>query len=229
MKMARKKQGYSRSYSNRKVNEKSTRKRFLIVCEGKETERNYFEAFQNIGRDKKIATLKVIGFGAVGLSVVKEAKRLKENDNDYLDDEVWCVFDRDLKSENNNQQNFNEAIKLPMESNINLAVSNDAFELWYLLHYEYYQSQTHRSTLNEKLEDRLGKKYQKNSKTMYQILKDKQNDAIKNAKNLWLRHTQGRKNLTPQQAIKAHNINPSTTVYQLVEKLKSIMKIEEIR
>jgi hypothetical protein len=184
-----------------------THKRFLIVCEGKQTEPNYFAGFQNELRTK--AFLKIEPAGMVSLSLVKKAKKLKDEDGEY--DEVWCVFDRDFKSENNNQQNFNEAIELAKRNNINLAVSNDAFELWFLLHYEYYSSQTHRTNLYTMLceKTRLGTRYKKNSKDMYNKLKDKQNEAIKNAKTLW------------SDCDGDYNINPSTTVFQPVEKLNS--------
>jgi hypothetical protein len=186
----------------------TTLKRFLIVCEGKETEPNYFSSFKN--ELKTIAFLQIEGKGMVSLSLVKEAKRLKDDDGEY--DEVWCVFDRDFKSENNNQQNFNEAIKYAKRNNINLAASNDAFELWFLLHYEYYSSETHRSNYKKILshKKRLGTKYEKNSEDMYEKLKDKQSEAIKNATRLW------------NECNGNYNTNPSTTVFELVEKLNSL-------
>lgn len=200
---------------DRKINFRNERKNFLIVCEGKETEPNYFKYFEKIGKNNQTAKIEIKALGAVGITVVKEAKKLKENYGDYADDEVWCVFDRDAKKENNNQQNFNEAIKLAIENKINLAVSNDAFELWYLLHYEYYESETHRSDYQKLLSARLAEKYEKNSINMYEKLKDKQSNAIKNAKKLWLNYD----NPNQLDDLTKHNINPSTTVYQLVEKL----------
>lgn len=214
----------------RKSDIKPTRKRFLIVCEGKETEPNYFKSFQTIGRDTKTVHIDIIRAGAVGITVVKEAKKLKEQDGYYAKDEVWCVFDRDAKEEPYNLQNFNEAIRLAMENQLNLAISNDAFELWYLLHYEYYESETHRSNLKEMLSSkkRLGEKYEKNSEDMYEKLKDKQSSAIKSAKNLWLSYADApiidnTDELPIEERLRRHNINPSTTVYQLVEKLNAVI------
>lgn len=214
-------------YSPRKVSGRSKEKTFLIVCEGKETEPNYFQGFQEIAHTKRIAFIKIKEGVGVGITVVKTAKQLKEQGN-YADDEVWCVFDRDFKKENNNQQNFNSAIKLAIESKLNLAVSNDAFELWFLLHYEYYQSETHRSDYEKMLSIRLGEKYEKNSETMYEKLNEKQSDAIKFAKKLWSSHCNlhgidDPDKLTIEQRIIIHNINPSTTVYQLVEKLNEVI------
>ncbi|MEA5534858.1 RloB family protein [Crocosphaera sp. XPORK-15E] len=212
------------------TNQKPPRKRFLILCEGAETEPNYFKSFQQIGRDNQTVTIIIEPLGAVGITVVTEAIKRKQQDGDYEEDEVWCVFDRDAKKENNNKQNFNEAIRLAFENKLNLAVSNDAFELWFLLHYEYYQSETHRSDLKEMLSEnkRLGEKYEKNSENMYEKLKDKQFDAIKFAKKLWNSHKSNdnendEKELSVQESIERHNQNPSTTVYKLVEKLNEII------
>lgn len=211
----------------RKTNYKPPRKTFLIVCEGIETEPNYFAAFQKIGRDNKTATIQIIPASAVGKTVVKKAKKLKD-DGAYGEDEVWCVFDRDAKKENNNQQNFNDAIRLAIENKVNLAISNDAFELWYLLHYEYYVSETHRSDIKEMLSSktRLGEKYEKNCDDMYEKLKDKQANAIKYAKNLLFSYgidPDNLDNLTLEERTRIHNQNPSTTVYRLVEKLNEVI------
>ncbi|MBE9116946.1 RloB domain-containing protein [Lusitaniella coriacea LEGE 07157] len=210
----------SRGYSERKVKNRNTRKRFLIVCEGEATEPNYFYGLRNY-IDRAQVTLDIEPAGRVTLSLVQKALELKEEDGEY--DRVWCVFDRDFKAENNNQQNFNEAIQLAFKNDIKLAISNDAFELWYLLHYEYYSSTTHRSDLKKMLSDkkRLGEKYKKNDEDMYEKLKDRQNQAIKNAEKLWnsyekeVAETNRARKLTQK-----HNSNPSTTVHLLVKELK---------
>ncbi len=223
--MARKKS--QPPYSRRKSNTRKIRKRFLIVCEG-HTEEKYFREFQVLGRETKTATisLKIENAKAVGITVVREAIKFKAKDGDYGDDEVWCVFDRDAKSENYNQQNFNTAIELAFNDQCNLAISNDAFELWLLLHYEYYTSDTHRSKINQKLTQRLGTKYEKNAEQIYKQLKDKESQAIKNARKLWLsysQHNSKSEDLELSELIQRHNINPSTTVYQLVSKLNEVI------
>jgi len=227
--MAKVKRPYKNRNSTR--NRRQTKKRFLIVCEGTETEPNYFEA---LGRQiKQKVNIIPKREGKVTLSLVKEAKRLKDEDGGYeedSDDEVWCVFDRDLKKENKNQQNFDAAIRLAYNNNINLAISNDAFELWFLLHYSYYQSETHRSDFEDKLKQIMGEKYKKNDPELYYKFKDLTLDAIKYAKKLWNSHDQ---NIAPNlneidKLIAKHNINPSTTVHKLVEKLTENKKSKKI-
>lgn len=209
------------------------RKRLLIVCEGQETEPNYFiSLYKNLNRGHLYIQVK--GEGRVTLSLVERAIELRNEDGEY--NEVWCVFDRDFKSENKNQQNFNAAIALALRENIKLAISNDAFELWYLLHYEYYTSATHRDNLSQKLEERIGKKYNKNLDLYEKYLKQRQQTAIKNAENLWKdissdttkaiyfdqQHPEKFPEITDQlihELTRQHNINPSTTVYSLVQRL----------
>ncbi len=209
------------------------RKRLLIVCEGRETEPNYFNSlYKNLNRGHLY--IQVRGEGRVTLSLVQRAIELRNEDGEY--NEVWCVFDRDFKSENNNQQNFNAAITLALREKIRLAISNDAFELWYLLHYEYYTSETHRDNLSQKLEERLGKKYKKNLDLYEQYLKQRQQTAIRNAENLWKdissdttkaiyfdkQHPEQFLEITDKlihKLTQQHNINPSTTVYSLVQRL----------
>lgn len=215
-----------RGYSERqnRVKVKDIRKRILIVCEGTKTEPNYFEGLRREFRTKVYIDIEPAG--RVHLSLVKRAKQLADDDGEY--DEVWCVFDRDLKAENKNQENFNQAIITAKKYNFKLAVSNDAFELWFILHFEYYCSQTHRSNFKKILSDkkRLGVKYKKNNYEMYDILKERQEEAIVNAKKLWKRCD---REIEDHQSdidklIKKYNINPSTTVYQFIERIQEISK-----
>lgn len=213
----------SRGYSERKVSNRDLRKRFLIVCEGEATEPNYFYGLRNC-IDRSTLTLTIEPAGRVTLSLVKKALELKEEDGEY--DRVWCVFDRDFKAEKNNQQNFNEAIRLAFENDIRFAISNDAFELWYLLHYEYYTSETHRSDLTKMLsrKNRLGEQYKKNCEDMYEKLKDRQSQAIKNAEKLWNSYDEGISGTdTIPELIGKHNRNPSTTVHCLVKELNQYL------
>ena len=54
----------------------------------------------------------------------------------------------------------NEAIKLKIE----------AFEIWYMLHFNFYDSALSRNQYKEKLSELLGRPYKKNDEDMYQLL-----------------------------------------------------------
>lgn len=192
----------NRGYSSRKVNIREVKQRFLIVCEGEKTEPNYFRSFRV---PKNIVDVR--GLGQNPSNLVDAAKDIKAEDDDY--DQCWCVFDRNSWT----LEDFNNAISKAKYSGIQIAYSNEAFELWYILHFEYLNTGIPRSDYVSKLSSLLGKKYQKNSETIYDEILDKQHTAIKNAINLlqqYDRHDPARD-------------NPATTVHLLVQELNKSM------
>jgi hypothetical protein len=192
----------SRGHSSRKVNIRDVKSRFLIVCEGEKTEPNYFKSFRV---PKKVVD--VHGLGENPRKLVKSAKELKDQDGDY--DQIWLVFDRDSWT----PQDFNSAISSAKSAGFKVAYSNEAFELWYILHFEYLNTPTSRQDYGAKLTKLLGRKYEKNSENMYDLLFERQTIAIKNAVKLLQEY--GHHN--PEQD------NPATTVHLLVQELnKSI-------
>ena len=138
-------------------------------------------------------------------------------------DEVWAVFDRDSFP----SERFNNAIFKAKKKHINCAWSNEAFELWYILHFQYRHTSMSRQDYKKCLEVEISKKiseqtkietefkYKKNSKEMYSILKNYGNEkqAIKWAKKLE-RH---------YQDTNYSNHNPCTRVYDLIERLNELM------
>lgn len=200
-----KKKRNQKGYSSRKVNTREVRQRFLIVCEGEKTEPNYFRSFRV---PKDVFEIDVRGFGENPSRLVKIVKELSKQE-DY--DLVWCVFDRDDFP----KEDFNNAIKNARDKGIQVAYSNEAFELWYLLHFEFLSSGIPRSDYIRKLKSLLGNKYQKNSETIYEELFDKQPTAIKNATTLL-------KQYNPHNPV---DDNPSTTVHLLVQKLNRFIPL----
>src|SRR5579871_5103299 len=101
-------------------------KRFLIVCEG-QTEAFYFKSFPVLTAD-----IKSVHQGCSKTALVECTKHYIENE-DY--DEVWCVFDMDFNPNDPSQFNdYDNAIHLAISENYKCAYSNDAFELWFVLH-----------------------------------------------------------------------------------------------
>lgn len=192
-----------RSLSKRSVNTRSVRLKFLIVCEGAKTEPNYFRSFRV---NKDVIDCDIQGLGSNTLNLVSCTCELMKK-KEYA--QVWCVFDRD-KSVNSTAELFNAALKLAEQQGIQVAYSNDAFELWYLLHFDYHDAAYHRSQYEQMLTQRLGQLYCKNSREMYALLLDKQATAIRNATNLLASHG-------PEH--NPEKDNPCTTVHLLVQEL----------
>lgn len=187
---------------------------FLIVCEGEKTEPNYFKSFpKKVGRF--IYDIEFEGGGISTLKVVEKAIELRDKSKQKYD-RVWAVFDRDSFKANS----FNSAILKAKANNINCAWSNEAFELWYLLHFHNritaMSRDEYKNAIEEAVNAKLGKKkntfkYKKNDTEMYSLLNQvgSQTSAIKWAKDL-------ASNNTGQQFA---NYNPQTMVFKLVEEL----------
>ncbi len=196
----------------RQTKARETRKKFLIVCEGEKTEVNYFKAFTVPNKIE----VRVKGEGKNSLSLVEKAIKIIDNlKQDDSFDQIWCVFDKD----NCSKEQFNQAERLAKENNVKIAYSNEAFEIWFILHFQYLDIATSRSeylTILTKQMQKYGllneqEKYEKNREDMYEKLKPYQRTAITNAAKL----------IQDRDEAKKHpfDANPSTTVQELVQEL----------
>jgi hypothetical protein len=120
-------------------------------------------------------------------------------------DQVWCVFDVDENTDDQLQKAKKEACK----NRIGIAISNPCFEIWYYLHFTYGETNISRQDLIVKLEGHL-KGYQKEA-DVYELLKEKQDVAINNAKRLNKFHEKNKNDLHSRAS------NPSTQVFQVLE------------
>lgn len=211
--------------SKKRKKSKELRTYFLIVCEGEKTEPNYFKSFpKQVGN--VIFDLELDGGGISTLKVVEKAIELRDKSRQKYD-RVWAVFDRDSFKANS----FNSAIFKAKANFIECAWSNEAFELWYLLHFHNRVTAMSRDqyakAIENAVESKLGKKsskftYKKNNPDMYKVLEKfgDQDLAIKWAKDLD----------SKIQGESFANYNPITQVYKLVEELtgKSVKLNEEI-
>jgi hypothetical protein len=193
------------------VNSRIKNKTFLIVCEG-QTEEVYFKSFPVL-----TATIQSVQTGSSNMALVDAADHYRRMGS-Y--DEVWCVFDFDVDLMIQGQgEDFNRAIRKAMERGYNCAYSNDAFELWFVLHYQYLDQQQHRQFFYQLLSNHWGINYSREgktyafSKTIYRLLssdpKSSQQTAIANARRLLALH----------DGKPCHLQNPVTTVFLLVERL----------
>ena len=201
--------GGGKGYRPRSIMKRFPGERFLIVCEGEKTEPNYFKSFRLPG----LIHVHAEGFGVSPPQLVEVALERKRNSSRRRGhepfDQIWCVFDRDDWTDSD----FNNAIRQAENKGLKVAYSNQAFELWYLLHFHYYNSPMSRKDYEIKLSELLGCPYNKNSSDMYDQLRSQQSMAIKNARRLLAFYP------NPRPA----SDNPSTTVHILVEELNRFM------
>ncbi len=191
---------------------------YLIVCEGKQTEPNYFNGLkQAINKkygnkvDVLIPSIDIKGTGMNTTSLVKYTQKTVNHSNKMYG-QVWVVFDKDDYSD----EQFDSAIK---NCNYNVAWSNPNFEIWLLAHFKKI---TRYVSKNDVLQE-LSKEFQKNELGEY----------IKNDTNIFEKVTSQEKIHTAinnceymenlNKKGQASKRNPMTKVYKIVNGLKEYL------
>lgn len=195
------------------------KKRILIVCEGAETEPNYFGSLR-VDLGVRSADVRICGkeCGSDPMSVLEYALELFEEDSTF--DNIFCVFDKEGTKER--EAKYKEACKIIDKKKLNNCKisyirSVPSFEYWYILHYKYtcapFAAQGRKSCA-DMVVSALKKempKYNKSDKNIFQLLKPKLPIAKVNATKALA-------------AAKAHQTdNPMTEAHLLVEVLESLV------
>jgi hypothetical protein len=207
-------------YQENTIEQKKT---FLIVCEGLNTEPYYFEGFP-------VPSKTVVTEGGHGskTALIEYALKIREHDK-YEGREVWCVFDYDVKLDEaaTQPEDFNNAILKAAQNGMKVAWSNDAFELWFVLHYQTLESALTRNELYSILKEKWELKSFSNIAKTVDFCQDhyerhnnsnkgaSQELAIRRARTLHMSF--GNKQNFAEQV-------PCTTVYLLVEELNRNLK-----
>ena len=199
---------------------------FLIVTEGEKTEPNYFTGLSQKIKEKLggYIDIKISGEGCGTKKLIESTKKIIKNSKIFYQN-VWVVFDKD------DFKDFDEAIELHnelenelgKETNVGVAWSNQSFEYWLYLHFNYSDVSLHRKEWNKKLNDifkqhNLGDgTYHKNYDNIYDLVNI--NDGINKA----IKHAKKRMKKFDEQNDKPSQFDPGTTVYRLVEELKKYL------
>ena len=213
--------------------------RHLVYSEGTETEPNYIESIKdNIAKKYMVAPNDIEIIYANNASnntihLVNDAKKdvKKRIKNGETIDHVWIFFDKDdfpiedfneanntLKKMNNSSFKNQEGFKYDKKTGItwHSCYSNEAFELWLCLYFDYIQSALDRHQLIEHLNNvpnlkQSGFVYSKTQKNIHDIF-------IKNGGSL-------DKAIKFAEKLKSNDTNnPSTNVDEFASYFKPYMK-----
>ena len=192
---------------------------YLIVCEGKKTEPNYFNGLKRRINEKYgnkvdvlIPNIDVKGTGMNTTSLVKYTQKTVNHANKVYG-QVWVVFDKD----DYNDEQFDSAID---NCNYNVAWSNPNFELWLLAHFKKINRNVSKDDVWEQLGKELQKKglgnYTKNDTNIFDKVtsEGKLHTAIKNCEYMEELNKDGQ----------ASQRNPMTKVYKIVDGLKEYLE-----
>lgn len=193
----------------------SVRDEFLIVTNGRQTEKNYFEAIRS--RYKSIYKIKVKFLNDEPSALVAFAISEKS-----LRNRVWCVFDKDEFP----SSSIERAMKTAKENGIGIAFSNMAFEVWLIDHFEKCEHEKSADTLVKEL-DRLlkAKEYpqgysKEDSEMIKKILMPRLRDAIQNADIVMQTRVLQYKEHHNDENYPVCDWNSFTSVHKLIEALK---------
>lgn len=150
------------SRKNRLKSKRQAPANYLIVCEGKKTEPNYFNGLKKKINEKYgnkvdvlIPNIDIKGTGMNTTSLVKYTQKTVNHANKVYG-QVWVVFDKD----DYNDEQFNSAID---NCNYNAVWSNPNFELWLLAHFK----KVNRYISKDGVLQELSKEFQRNGLSEY--------------------------------------------------------------
>lgn len=196
---------------------------FIIVCEGKVSEVDYFKGFpyycklggvSSSGYQYSHAAIYIESGAGQHEKVVEKANniyiKLKKKYGTIRPSEVWCVFDSD-----GNIAGLNRAIQAAGSKKFNAIYSIQCFELWYLLHFQIVTAAISKTEYDRRLSKYLGFCYSHGTRGMYDLLKERQEYAIRSAKQLWKQ----------KEEIGELRSDPITNVFVLAEALNEAYEI----
>lgn len=186
-------------------------RRYLLVCEDAKSSVNYLLSFDV---PKTVAEIVPVPGAGNTDGAVERALEMRQHAIDQKSPyvKIWCVIDRDEFP----AHKFNRAFQLARPyQDVQVIWANEAFELWYLLHFCYRDTPIGRHELVSELskEGRLGKKYDKADTSIFERLRPLTPTAIKHASRLERYYGA---DLNPERD------NPSTNAHKLVQSLLAL-------
>ena len=206
-----------RKRTTRTPRKRKPKKTILIVCEGRETERNYLDGLKRAETISQAFAISVVaGKGGTRSQIVKRTidKKNARRETDI----ALCVLDTESLETMQAKEDLSAARQKATSNDITLYLSNPAFEVWFLAHFRR-TSRSFRNCdsviveLDKEWVKAFGRPYDKSDKKVYRKLSARTQVAINNAKEVVETDHRAKPNIADR--------NSSTDFYQLVERLLS--------
>ena len=199
---------------------------WLYVCEGSKTEPSYVKSLIEYANSKTQTTklrYEIKGDGKNTVSLIKSVDDLL-SEIDIMNirsnipyGKVFVLFDRDSFG----KDSFDNAIDMAEARGYIPIWSNECFELWYILHYEFFAADTGRKSYFSKLNEFLDiEKYEDNkAMDVFSVVHTPERiaSALRNAEKLSKEFS--------NESSYARRI-PCTQVFALVRELEKRLKVE---
>ena len=184
------------------------KRRFVLFCEGRNTEPDYFEATER-ARSGTLIAVEIVPAVGVPMTIAKTAiavakpRRRKESFEEG--DQIWAVFDRDA------HPRFEEAVRLCEQHGVKVARSDPCFELWLILHERDYDQPCDRREAQRELGC---------LRTEYDRSRGKMPDCADMVRRVEEAESRAEAQLRRREAEGAPCGNPSTTVFRLTRAIR---------
>ncbi len=201
----------------RQIEKIPVREPILIVCEDGKSSVYYFQE-KVVDLRLESSKIKITGESDPHPSNVVEFARIERAQNrkrcrvsgEVPYKHIYCVMDVD------DHVGLSDAVQRARDLNFIPIVSNESFELWYLLHFiDNKPGSMHRDDINRLLSTFLNKRYDKGARGMYPMIKSNEEKAIALADKLLNDAVELCEERNPYR-------NPSTEVHLLVKYLNQI-------
>ena len=130
--------------------------RFVLFCEGRNTEPTYFRAIKKRWTDT-LVYIEIHGGVGVPITIAQQAVEFAKEErpagnstrrrNSFEEkDQVWAIFDRD------EHERYEESVLLCEANGVGVARSNPCFEVWLILHERDYDRPDDRHQVQSELQ-----------------------------------------------------------------------------
>ncbi|MCE2485807.1 MAG: RloB domain-containing protein [Desulfurellaceae bacterium] len=207
-----------RNRTRRPSQRRKLKKTILIVCEGRETERNYLDGLKREETISKTFAITIFrGRGGSRSQIVKRAINKKNAQRKEMD-AVLCVLDTESLENTQVKGDLVAARQEAGRNGITLYLSNPSFEVWFLAHFKrtsqsFKDSKAVIVELDKEWGPAFRQPYDKSDERMYKKLARRTQTAVNNAKIVVETDHKEKPDIADR--------NSSTDFYQLVERLLS--------
>lgn len=201
---------------------------FKIFCEGQKTEPYYINGYIDYYHPGKRGII-VVEDTAKNTPVQLVDIAVQAKAEGQGDDVIWVVFDRESREKYPDKLHA-KARKKAEDNGIEIGFSNVCFEYWILLHFTYstacYESCSElqrQSELKTHLNQHGIEKYEKGHPSLFEKIKDKVPQAIKNAEKLKINMEA---EADPSRS-KPYHINPYVDVHEMFKDIEKFINNEK--
>ena len=188
---------------------------YLIITDGKETEKNYLNGLRSSLPDKYRNRIVI----KVKVKCTKDLLDvcLTEKDKNARFASMWIMLDRD------EVKDFDKLIVEAEKNHIQVAWSNPCLEAWFLMYFgiaHYYNNSEQCITeFKKKYKELLGRDYEKNIDDIYSklIQAGNEDEAIRIARRSI------KQGLKDNPKTNYSDMNPASMVYVLIEEIRNII------